>query len=83
MTGQSEFDLRATLCRQLAQREPANRALWMAEAESWSRLSKEGGRNVAEEKISSGPILHASATARSISAPPDRTLPSSSVAGNR
>lgn len=54
MTGQSEFGLRATLCRQLAQREPANRALWMAEAESWSRLSKEGSRGATEEKISSG-----------------------------
>lgn len=54
MTGQSEFDLRARLCRQLAQREPASRALWMAEAENWSRLSKEGSRGAAEEKISSG-----------------------------
>jgi hypothetical protein len=83
MTGQSEFDLRATLCRQLAQREPANRALWMAEAESWSRLSKEGSRGATEEKISSAPILHAGTTAQSISTPPDRMPPSSSVAGNR
>ena len=41
MTGQLELNLRAALCRQLAKREPANRALWMAEAENWSRLSKE------------------------------------------
>ncbi len=54
MTDQLEFDLRAALCRQLAQREPANRALWMAEAENWSRLSREGSRSAAEEKISSG-----------------------------
>jgi hypothetical protein len=54
MTGQSEFDLRARLCRQLAQREPENRALWMAEAENWSRLSKEGSRGAAEEKINYG-----------------------------
>jgi hypothetical protein len=54
MAGQWEFDLRATLCRQRAQREPENRALWMAEAENWSRLSKEGSRGAAEEKISSG-----------------------------
>ena len=53
MAGQLEFYLRATLCRRLAQREPANRALWMAEAENWSRLSKEGSRSAAEEKISS------------------------------
>jgi hypothetical protein len=44
MIDQLEFDLRATLCRQLAEREPANRAFWMAEAESWSRLSKEKSR---------------------------------------
>ena len=54
MTGQLEFSLRATLCRKLAKREPANRILWMAEAESWSRLSKEGSGDAAEEKISSG-----------------------------
>ena len=54
MTGQLEFDLRATLCRQLAEREPANRAFWMAEAENWSRLSKEKSRGAAEEKINSG-----------------------------
>ena len=64
MIDQLEFDLRAGLCRLLAQREPANRALWMAEAENWSRLSKEGSRGAAEEKISSGPILHASTTAQ-------------------
>ena len=41
MTGQLELNSRAELCRQLAKREPANRTLWMAEAENWSRLSKE------------------------------------------
>ena len=54
MTGQLEFDLRAALCRELARREPANRTLWMAEAENWSRLSKERSRGAVEEKISSG-----------------------------
>ncbi len=53
MAGQSEFDLRAMLCRQLARREPENRVLWMAEAENWSRLSKEERRGGAEEKIGS------------------------------
>ncbi len=53
MAGQSEFDLRAMLCRQLARREPENRVLWMAEAENWSRLSKEERRGCAEEKINS------------------------------
>ena len=41
MTDRSEFNSRAALCKQLAQREPANRTVWMAEAENWSRLSKE------------------------------------------
>jgi len=54
MTGQLELNSRAELCRQLAKREPANRTLWMAEAESWSRLSKERSRGAVEEKISSG-----------------------------
>ena len=46
---QLECNLRATLCRQLAQREPENRTLWIAEAENWSRLSKERNRGAAEE----------------------------------
>ena len=33
MTDQSELNSRAALCRKLAQREPANRTFWMAEAE--------------------------------------------------
>jgi hypothetical protein len=41
MTDQSEFSSRAALCRKLAQREPSNGMFWMAEAEKWSRLSKE------------------------------------------
>ena len=40
MTSHLEFSARAALCRKLAKHEPANRRLWMAEAESWSRLSK-------------------------------------------
>ena len=41
MTSQLELSSRAALCRQLAKREPANRALWLAEAENWLRLSKD------------------------------------------
>lgn len=41
MIDQSELNSRAALCRKLAQREPANRTLWMAEAENWTLLSKE------------------------------------------
>jgi len=54
MIDQVEFALRATLCRQLAMREPANRTFWMAEAENWTRLSREKSRSAAEEKTSSG-----------------------------
>jgi hypothetical protein len=43
MTSQLELNSRATLCRQLARREPANRVLWLAEAENWLRLSKGSG----------------------------------------
>jgi hypothetical protein len=59
MTVQLEFKLRAALCRKLAQREPANRTYWMAEADHWERLSNEELRN-AEEKtalISNGRSL--------------------------
>jgi hypothetical protein len=41
MTSQLELNSRAALCKQLAKREPANRAFWLAEAENWLRLSKD------------------------------------------
>jgi hypothetical protein len=44
MSSQLECSARAALCMSLARREPANRDLWMAEAENWSRLSKETSR---------------------------------------
>ena len=50
MTTRLEFNLRAALCRQLAKREPANRSLWMAEAEHLLRLSKEELQGEAEAK---------------------------------
>jgi hypothetical protein len=40
MTTQLELNSRAALCRQLARREPHSKAYWLAEAESWSRLSR-------------------------------------------
>ena len=54
MTERSELNSRAALCRRLAQREPANRTFWMAEAENWSRLSKEKPRAEDEIRIDSG-----------------------------
>jgi hypothetical protein len=38
----------------LAQREPANRAFWTAEAENWSRLSKEKRDGEDSVKMDSG-----------------------------
>jgi hypothetical protein len=41
MTSQLELSSRAALCRQLARREPESKIYWLAEAENWSRLSRE------------------------------------------
>ena len=57
MTDQSELDSRAALCRELAQREPANRTFWMAEAENWSRLSKKRRDDYDSIKIESGILV--------------------------
>ena len=57
MTDQSELNSRAALCRKLAQREPANRIVWIAEAESWSRLSKEKRPGEDGVKIASGILV--------------------------
>jgi hypothetical protein len=57
MTDHSELDSRAALCRKLAQREPANRTFWMAEAENWSRLSKEKRHGDGRVKVGSGILL--------------------------
>ncbi len=54
MIDQSELNSRAALCRELAQREPANRTFWIAEAENWSRLSQEKSRSDDIVKIDSG-----------------------------
>ena len=54
MTGQLELCSRAALCRKLARRDPANRILWMAEAENWSRLSKERPHGEDSARIDSG-----------------------------
>ena len=43
MAGPLELRWRALLCRRLAAQEPANRVFWMAEADNWSRLSREAG----------------------------------------
>lgn len=41
MTGHIELNSRAALCRRLARREPNSKVYWLAEAESWSRLSRQ------------------------------------------
>ena len=53
MTSLQECTSRAALCRQLAEREPANGVLWMAEAENWSRQSRKKPRGGARTKIGS------------------------------
>jgi hypothetical protein len=39
MNNLMELSAKAALCRQLAVREPANSAIWLAEAERWSHLA--------------------------------------------
>jgi hypothetical protein len=53
MISRSEISSRIQLCKELARREPANQALWMAEAGNWSRLSKEKLRGEAMAKAGS------------------------------
>jgi hypothetical protein len=57
MTDQAELNSRAALCRKLAQREPANRIFWIAEAESWSRLSKKRHHGKDGVEIDSGILM--------------------------
>ena len=54
MTHHSELNSRAALCKELARREPANRTLWMAEADNWSRLSDAQLNGEDNVKIDSG-----------------------------
>jgi hypothetical protein len=56
-----ECSARAALCMRLATREPANRNLWMAEAEHWSRLSQESRRDEAFAEVEAGHRLIAMA----------------------
>jgi hypothetical protein len=70
MISRLELNSRIRLCRQLAKREPANQALWMAEAENWSRLSKEKLRAGARAKTGSGILARLRAwSARCLSGP--------------
>jgi hypothetical protein len=41
MTNLLELRSRAALCRQFAEQEPASKAIWLAEAERWSRLAQD------------------------------------------
>jgi hypothetical protein len=44
MTSHLELNSRAALCRKFAQREPASKAYWLAEANNWLYPSSETGR---------------------------------------
>lgn len=50
MASHLEFTSRAALCRQLARREPNSKVYWLAEAENWSRLSRESVNAVRNEQ---------------------------------
>jgi hypothetical protein len=59
MASHLELWSRASLCRQLARREPRSRIYWLAEAENWLRLSgkpvddvRKGGRDSFEQLLS-------------------------------
>ena len=54
MISQLELHSRAELCRQLARLEPSNKIFWMAEADTWSRLSNEKFSGEAKTGIGSG-----------------------------
>src|SRR5437588_10819980 len=41
MTSLDEFRSRASLCRQLATREPHSEQIWLAEAARWSQLAQD------------------------------------------
>ena len=70
MISQLELYSRVRLCRQLAKREPANRAFWMDEAGIWSRLSKEKLRGEAGAETGSGILARLQAWwARRLSSP--------------
>jgi hypothetical protein len=56
MRRRAEFILRAALCRQLAGLEPANRTIWMAEAEYWLRLSDDTDHNKTGTPVSIGTL---------------------------
>lgn len=50
MTSHLEMSSRAALCRQLAVREPNSKAYWLAEAESWLRLSRGPDRAIVKRE---------------------------------
>jgi hypothetical protein len=70
MSRRAEFISRAALCRQLATLEPANRVIWMAEAEYWSRLSGETDQGETGTPVSLGTLAALRArVARSLANP--------------
>jgi hypothetical protein len=55
MTSLLEFHARAELCRRFARLEPQTASVWLAEAESWSSLTRQPCRCiVTDEPIPSG-----------------------------
>jgi hypothetical protein len=70
MSSRVEFISRAALCRQLAELEPANRLIWMVEAEYWSRQSENADFGKAGPPVRPGALAAFRArVARSLSNP--------------
>ena len=70
MSSRVELISRAALCRQLAELEPANRLIWMVEAEYWSRQSENTDRGKAGPPVRPGTLAALRArVARSLSNP--------------
>jgi len=50
MTSLLECNARAAMCRHFARLEPDSRYIWLAEAERWSRLTKENSDQVEAQR---------------------------------
>ena len=59
MTSFLEFHARAELCRRFARLEPQTASVWLAEAESWSRLTRQPCRRIATDEPGTFGILKA------------------------
>jgi len=59
MTSLLEFHARAELCRRFARLEPQTASVWLAEAESWSRLTRQPRRPLTTDEPGTFEVLKA------------------------